>query len=149
MKVALSLLLVFASQWTSLAQGPLAKLEHVRLFGQDYVRLGDWASGFHFQTRWLKPAAELEVLSRWATLRFTIDSRKAEINGVNVWLSYAIAGHNGAAYITMLDLQTLLHPLLYPTKDEAPAQIKLICLDPGHGGKDPGEGDAASVPRLR
>jgi N-acetylmuramoyl-L-alanine amidase len=43
---------------------------------------------------------------------------------------------NGLAYVSPVDLTTTLEPLLFPVRQARKAVT--ICLDPGHGGKDPG-----------
>jgi N-acetylmuramoyl-L-alanine amidase len=53
-------------------------------------------------------------------------------------LSVPVAQHNGVLYLSPLDLKSMIHPVFYPPKTAAGAKIKTICLDPGHGGKDPG-----------
>ena len=68
----------------------------------------------------------------------TIDSRKAEINHVTVWLSVPVAQHHGIVYPSPLDLKTVVYPVLFPPKNQASVPILSACLDPGHGGKDPG-----------
>jgi N-acetylmuramoyl-L-alanine amidase len=49
-----------------------------------------------------------------------------------------VARRNGEAYISPLDLRTAVHPLLYPARNDPKQKLKTICIDPGHGGKDPG-----------
>jgi N-acetylmuramoyl-L-alanine amidase len=67
-----------------------------------------------------------------------VDSREAEINGVSVWLSFPVVLRDGVPWLAQLDVQTVLRPLLWPARNGTGAVIKRICLDPGHGGKDPG-----------
>jgi N-acetylmuramoyl-L-alanine amidase len=45
---------------------------------------------------------------------------------------------NGAVCLAQLDVDRTLRPLLSPPKGPPRAKITSICLDPGHGGKDPG-----------
>ena len=45
---------------------------------------------------------------------------------------------NDAIYVSKLDVQTTLQPVLYPVKRHTTTKTASICLDPGHGGKDPG-----------
>jgi N-acetylmuramoyl-L-alanine amidase len=47
-----------------------------------------------------------------------------------------LATRNDAIFISKLDVQTTFQPLLAPPKRRA--VLNSICLDPGHGGKDPG-----------
>ena len=66
--------------------------------------------------------------------RFTM----AAINGVNVWLCKPITLKYGQVYISSLDLNTSIEPILFPKTNEARARIQTICLDPGHGHQDTG-----------
>jgi len=45
---------------------------------------------------------------------------------------------NGAVFISLLDLQTSVQPVLFPPKNTVSVPILRVCLDPGHGGRDPG-----------
>jgi N-acetylmuramoyl-L-alanine amidase len=138
MKVAFALLLLWLSQMIAPAQNPLDRLERIELFGHTYVRLGDWARTYHFEIAWPPQSKEVYLTNRLNRLVLTIDSRKAELNHVTVWLSVPIAQRNGVLYLSPLDLKSMIHPVFYPPKTAPGAKIKTICLDPGHGGKDPG-----------
>jgi N-acetylmuramoyl-L-alanine amidase len=103
--------------------------------GHNYTPLGDWAraNGFYGFTR--DHGDEIVLTNRMARLVFDVDSAQAEINGVNVRLSFPIAK---GALISQLDLDKTIRPLLYPSRYLEPKKITTICLDPGHGGKDTG-----------
>jgi len=55
-----------------------------------------------------------------------------------VWLLFPVVVHNGAACLAKPDAESTLRPLLWPPRGQAGGRIKTVCLDPGHGGKDPG-----------
>ncbi len=138
MKVFSVILIWFLGAWAASAQIPAAKLHPVQLFGHDYVSLDEFARLYDFRMRHSRGSADVQMANRWAVLRFTVDSNRAEINGVNVWFSYPVAGQNDAVYVSLLDLKMTLQPILFPPKSSPPARVRTICLDPGHGGKDPG-----------
>jgi N-acetylmuramoyl-L-alanine amidase len=104
------------------------------LDGQEYVPLGDWghANGFY-----LSIAGREGVLAgKTSRLVFDVDSAQAQIDGVNVRLSFPVASDRGMPLIAAMDINTALRPLLYPQRSAK--HIMTICLDPGHGGKDTG-----------
>jgi len=141
MRVIVATILLLAVCGSVSAQSVLAKLERTTLFGREYVRLDDWADGAKFGCKWLRRDEELQLTNRATKLLFTADSNKAEVNGVTVTLSFPVARRNGTIYITPLDLQTSIYPILFPPRNSNDASIVTICLDPGHGGKDPGNLD--------
>lgn len=106
--------------------------------GREYERVSDWARANGFEARWLKRDETLELSNHSNRLRFEVDSRQAQINGVGLWLCFPVLDRNGAFYLARLDSQTTLQPLLSPPRNHTPNSIKTVCLDPGHGGKDPG-----------
>ncbi|HWH72541.1 MAG TPA: N-acetylmuramoyl-L-alanine amidase [Candidatus Sulfotelmatobacter sp.] len=105
---------------------------------KNYARLADWAKGHNLELCWLKREETLQLSTPSAKVVLGIDSREAHLNGVLVWLAFPLVYHNGAVYIAQLDLQTTLQPLLWPPKGRSGPRIRAVCLDPGHGGKDPG-----------
>lgn len=76
------------------------------------------------------------MTGKTSRLVFEIDSAQAQVNGVNVRLSFPVASDRGVPLIAEMDITTALRPLLFPQR--LPGRIVTICLDPGHGGKDTG-----------
>jgi N-acetylmuramoyl-L-alanine amidase len=137
-RAASSILAFLVSLVTISAQSPVNRLDRATILGKEYVRVDDWARANNFQLRWLTKGKELQASNASAKLVFEVNSRKISLNGVNVWLSVPIAAKEGSCFVAPVDLNTAIHPVLYPKTDRIGAPIKTICLDPGHGGKDPG-----------
>ena len=108
----------------------------------NYVPLGEWARANVFSVHWLERDKTLQLQGRNTRLTFNVDSRsdarRAQINGVQVFLAFPILYQNGRAYISQIDLSETLGPVLSPPSNPRGINIKTICLDAGHGGNDPG-----------
>lgn len=103
--------------------------------GQKYVSIADWAKTSGFKASWVKWGDKLLVTGAGTRLLFDVDSHDADINGVDVRLSFPVAK---GAFIAQFDLDKTVRPLLWPSRYVADDKVKTICLDPGHGGKDTG-----------
>ena len=134
---ALVLSLILMAAWAADARISFQKLERTVVSGSDYIRLDDWADGAGFTLRWSKKDGTITLTSSSAQLGLTVDSRRAEICGVNVLLSLPVVNRGGAPLISLIDAGTTIEPILFPQKSGA--HVTTICLDPGHGGKDTGE----------
>ncbi len=110
----------------------------VSINGHNYTPLTDWARGNGFYGFTRDHGNEILLTNRTMRLVFDVDSAQAEINGVNVRLSFPVANVKGVPFIAQLDLDKTVRPLLFPSRYLAPKRITTICLDPGHGGKDTG-----------
>ena len=119
-------------------QGAPRATEPARVAGQKYARLTDWAKANAFEVRWLKPDETLQLTNRWSKIVVAADSREAQINGVRVWLLHPVVALGGSLCLAQLDAEATLRPLLSPPRNQPGAKVKTVCLDPGHGGKDPG-----------
>ena len=109
-----------------------------RINGQNYVPIASWARANGLHCLQLKRGDEIIATNRTTQLVFDVNSHYAEINGVQIALSFPVANDRGVALIAQFDLDTTVRPLLFPGRYVAPKAIKTICLDPGHGGRDTG-----------
>jgi N-acetylmuramoyl-L-alanine amidase len=109
-----------------------------RASGAAFVRLTEWARARGFELRWLKKDETLQLSSQSARLLFSVDSNDADVNGVGVRLLFPVAIHDGMPCLSQLDSQMTLDPILSPPRSRRGASVTRICLDPGHGGIDPG-----------
>ena len=118
------------------ANAAIQGLERISLEGSDYVRLAEWAEVSGFNMTWRGKNDPIELTNQTASLSFATDSRnarKAQISGVTVMLNLPVINRNGVPLISLADVQKSLEPVLFPHKSAA--QVRTICLDPGHGGR--------------
>jgi N-acetylmuramoyl-L-alanine amidase len=102
-----------------------------------YVFLRDWAVKNNFSLAYNVRTKEVLMTNRWARIELANDSRRGLVNGVTVWLSFTLTVYDGRLVIHQKDISTLLDPLLFP-KRIANKKVRIIAVDAGHGGKDPG-----------
>lgn len=112
----------------------------VRLGGISYVDLSHFATRFGLKVEKASAnGANFRVFSKWTDLRFEVGSRECAINGLRVFLGDGIRSYQARPYISQLDIDKLLVPILRPGLGQPrPGSLRTIMLDPGHGGKDSG-----------
>ena len=115
----------------------LAPAHAASVNGQPYVPLAGWAQASGLKCVWVRWGEEIAVTNRSTRLVFGRNSRTAQINGVDVLLSFPVAIDRGTPYIAQLDLNSAIRPLIYQPRADA-RRITTICIDPGHGGRDTG-----------
>jgi N-acetylmuramoyl-L-alanine amidase len=120
------------------APAPARQTETIQVSGKQYLRLPDWARAYDLELRWLKRDQTIQLTNKSAKLLLAVDSRDVQFNGVQVVLLFPLVFRNGTPYLSRLDADMTLRPLLSPPRSRADATIKTVCLDPGHGGREPG-----------
>jgi N-acetylmuramoyl-L-alanine amidase len=133
--------LLIAGAVTTMARPASQRLEQISLYGYEYVRLNDWARENDFDVRAAKRDDPIVVSNERSRLVFNVDSRRAQINGINVSLSVPVAERGGTIYLGAIDVQTVVQPVLNPQKRSKSSRPMTVCIDAGHGGKDPGNLD--------
>lgn len=104
----------------------------------DYVRLADWAKARNYEVLRTRGSDIIQLNSPAFRLMFAVDSQRMQINGVSVYLSFPITIRGGEPCISTLDLETAIQPILRPLRSPRAIPVVHLCLDAGHGGKDPG-----------
>jgi len=105
--------------------------------GHAYTPLADWADANGLRLVRSGRSEAVLVTNRLTRLLLAKDSRTAQVNGVNIALSFPVAVDKGVAFIAQLDADKTIRPLVFPQMPLA-RKIFTICLDPGHGGRDTG-----------
>ncbi len=113
--------------------------------GVDYVPLDEAASRLGLKLSWLERGKRATLAGPGADkTEFERDERDATINGLRVFLGSPIENAGGELYVSRIDFERCLTPMLRPglgvTRRPPP---RIIALDPGHGGKDNGKSNAA------
>lgn len=112
----------------------------LRVGRTDYVSATDLAQWLGLKAAWSEVQQKL-VLSDGSGNRaeFTAESRDSQINGLRVFLGHPALLRDGRLFLSRTDVTRCLAPMLRPGLGAtAPASPRLIVLDPGHGGIDPG-----------
>lgn len=113
-----------------------------RLQGADYVAVQVIAEKLDLKVRWTKPGALCE-LSDARGVRFTFEASQRDIyfDGARVHLGSPVLAAKGDFWVSKLDVIKIIAPLFRPGDHATLLPViasRLIVIDPGHGGYDPG-----------
>src|SRR5690606_39061035 len=117
------------------------KWNAVQLYGADYVDLHEVASRLGL-TAELLAAKKLSLAgAEGRTAVFEANERDCFIDGARVFLADTVVEHRRHLWVGRQDVIKTIAPLLRP-RDQTlrlPPPPRLIVIDPGHGGTDPGK----------
>jgi len=127
---------------TSTAGKPGSPGTKLRLDGMDYVSATDIAVWLGFKGTWILPLRKMTLTSKTNAanrVELTAESRIVLVDGLRVILGNRIVVRKGHLFVGRTDLMRTLAPLMRPTALAfGPPAPKVIALDAGHGGNDPG-----------
>jgi N-acetylmuramoyl-L-alanine amidase len=109
----------------------------VVLAGVNYTEAKAVFSRLGYQSAWDAKAQQLTLSAVAGSLVFTADSRESSVLGLRTFLGEPAALYRGALYLSTLDLERLVLPILRPDRN-APRALRVIMIDAGHGGNDSG-----------
>jgi N-acetylmuramoyl-L-alanine amidase len=133
----LAMALALAVPLESLPGAPHAP-ESVRVAGREYVRLSEWAKANELALSWLRRDETVELSHASTRIMLQVHSPEVYLNGVKIRLLFPLVPQNEGVLLSQADAQNTLRPLLSPVRERSGSKLASICLDPGHGGKDPG-----------
>ncbi len=115
-----------------------SSIEQIRISGKEYALVSDWAKASGFAPHWIRRDEIIELTGPAHRIQLQIHSPEAQIDGVQVRLLFPLVQKGESVWMAVLDLKSTFEPVLYPPRLRRGSLLKTICLDPGHGGKDPG-----------
>ncbi len=135
MKTVITLLLSWALH-LCLSAAPF-KWEPVQINGTSYISFQQ-LNEFYKLSEKERTGDQITLENKRARLKFTIGSQEANINDVKIFLSDPIREKDKTPHLSLLDLTSLIDPVLRPSFIKYAKPFNTIILDPGHGGADQG-----------
>ena len=110
----------------------------IKVNGTTYRSLKSVAGQLGMQKKWVVSDERLTLKSQWTRMEFGVNDRDITINGFKVFLGYPVAFRKGDLYLSELDYDQTIAPILTPQIFQRVPKLYHIVLDAGHGGRDPG-----------
>jgi N-acetylmuramoyl-L-alanine amidase len=113
------------------------------LFGAHYIDATVLFTRHGLERTWLVPARRARFANAWSKLELEADKREFTFNGLRLFLGDAVLLHRNTLWLSRLDAEKLIGPLLKPSLFAASARApRVIVIDAGHGGQDTGTRNA-------
>jgi len=145
-RMRLACLLALAAILCALVPQPLhasppAGWETARHEGREYVSVDSIRRFYNF-TGIHRAGQSIVLENPKVEMRLKVGGHECLMNGVKFVFSHPVADIGGKAYVSRMDLAKLIDPVLRPNFIKNAGDFRVVILDPGHGGKDPGATNA-------
>lgn len=111
-----------------------------KIGGVDHVAVRHVASYLGLKTAGIDHGRAVRLAGAVTRAELAADTRDVTVNGLRVFLGDPVARYGGELYVSRIDFERCLAPLLRPGFGVKPLTApKVIVLDPGHGGRDHGK----------
>jgi N-acetylmuramoyl-L-alanine amidase len=115
-----------------------------RFGATDWVEIGVAAKRLGLKVGWTLSSREAVLTDKDTRLELASDRLEAGLNGDRIFLGQAPVSRSGNLYVSKIDLERCLVPLVRPSLLGVPKSApKTIVIDPGHGGPDTGKVNGA------
>ena len=116
--------------------------------GREYVRIADVAVRLKLSLRWLDNGRRVELTDATHHLELVAGGKfgglQMTMDGLNVFLGDPVVARSGDLFVSRIDLEHRLVPLLHGLwNGPPPRHPQIVVIDPGHGGGDPGKENLA------
>ncbi len=115
-----------------------ADWEVAQIDGRDYVSLASTAAFYAMNPPAAAGLKKFVAAGGGRAIQVELDSREALIDGVRHWFAFPARLQAGRAWISRVDVSHTVDPALRPDKVQGMRPVKIVVLDPGHGGYDNG-----------
>ncbi len=116
-------------------------MDAVRSF-PGYVSVTEVAAKHGLTVSWMEPQKRVLLADAEHRIEIEAGSRDSRVDGLRVFLGDPARLTGGEIQISRVDAERLLPGLLKPSATARP-QLRVIAIDPGHGGTDTGTRNAA------
>lgn len=106
----------------------------------DSVSLSQLSRSYNFLA-YTTQGKNLTLSTKFNTFTFEGDTRKVEFNNTLVWLNAPVARRWASWTIRDIDVDKTIAPLINPSQALKSESWRLVFIDAGHGGQDPGASD--------
>lgn len=103
-----------------------------------YVEIAKVAARYGMEISWLEPGRRVELKNAANRIEIEAGSRNMRLNGVRVFLGDPARFSGGEFQVSEIDAERLFQGLLAPVAETRRRAVKVIAIDPGHGGPDTG-----------
>lgn len=109
----------------------------------EYVSLRDIAKAFDLKVDWIKAGVSMSLKDARGATRFAFEASQKDFDfdGLRVFLGQPALFHKDSLWVSQLDVVKIVAPLFRPAMHAAQLPLtppRIIVIDPGHGGIDPG-----------